>query len=73
MHRNDKFFETMLRNGSDKSGVHIAWEHQCLCVHLPESPVLGCSPSRYNLCDEDRRVVPDVRIISATCDTEPQT
>lgn len=49
--------------------VHTACVNQC----LPESPVLGCSPSRYNFCDEDRGIIPDVRIISATCDTEPQT
>lgn len=63
-------------NLSETSGVKGEWSTpppRCLCVHSPEPPVLGCSPSRYNLCDEDRRVIPDVRIIGATCDTEAQT
>lgn len=46
---------------------------QCVCECLPESSILGCGPSRYNLGDEDWGVVSDVRVISPTCDTESQT
>lgn len=44
-----------------------------ICARLPESPVLGCSPSRYNLCDEYRRVISNVWVISPTSNTESQT
>lgn len=46
---------------------------QHLGERVPESSVLGCGPSRYNLGDEDRGVVSDVRVVSSTCDTESQT
>lgn len=39
----------------------------------PEAAILGCSPTRDDLGDENGWVVTNVRVVSATCDAEAQT
>lgn len=41
-------------------------------VFAPESSILGCSSSRYNLGDEDRGVISNVGVISPSSDTEAE-
>lgn len=41
-------------------------------VFAPESSILGCSSSRYNLGDEDRGVISNVGVIGPSSDTEAE-
>lgn len=43
-----------------------------VCVFAPESSILGCSSSRYNLGDEDRGVISNVGVIGPSSDTEAE-
>lgn len=46
--------------------------NKCVGLCAPESSILSCSTSRYNLGDEDGGIFSDVGVISPSCDTEPQ-
>ncbi|KAL0608748.1 UPF0764 protein C16orf89 [Plecturocebus cupreus] len=39
----------------------------------PEAAILGCSPTRNDLGDENGRIITNVWVVSATCDAEVQT
>lgn len=41
-------------------------------VFAPESSILGCSSSRYNLGDEDRGVISNVGVVGPSSDTEAE-
>lgn len=50
----------------------FCFQTHVISLFLPESSILCCSSSWYNLSNEYPRIIPNVWVICSTSNTEPQ-